>query len=200
MKVVACNIRSGFGLDHRCNLGRIVDAVRGADNIGLQEVERSWRRSGMVDQPARLGELLAHYYWVYGPSFDVDASSRQEDGRVLNRRRQFGPMLLSKWPILSTSSSASKCCPEMPAPHFWNVRPKASVWRIAAGTSVSIVPRLPVTSSGRRERFAEIRAFRPTAPARSRTSSATGYVGVNLSADLLTMIANPRLRTLHTRK
>ncbi|WP_282610908.1 ABC transporter permease [Pelagibius sp. Alg239-R121] len=26
------------------------------------------------------------------------------------------------------------------------------------------------------------------------------YVGVNLSADLLTMIANPRLRTLHTRK
>ena len=29
---------------------------------------------------------------------------------------------------------------------------------------------------------------------------ATIYVGVNLSADLLTMIANPRLRTLHTRK
>ncbi len=29
---------------------------------------------------------------------------------------------------------------------------------------------------------------------------ATVYVGVNLSADMLTMIANPRLRTLHTRK
>ena len=26
------------------------------------------------------------------------------------------------------------------------------------------------------------------------------YVGVNLLADLLTMIANPRLRTLHTRR
>ena len=29
---------------------------------------------------------------------------------------------------------------------------------------------------------------------------ATVYVGVNLSADLLTMIANPRLRTMHTRQ
>lgn len=29
---------------------------------------------------------------------------------------------------------------------------------------------------------------------------ATVYVGVNLSADLLTMIANPRLRTLHMRR
>ena len=29
---------------------------------------------------------------------------------------------------------------------------------------------------------------------------ATVYVGVNLTADLLTMVANPRLRTLYTRK
>ena len=29
---------------------------------------------------------------------------------------------------------------------------------------------------------------------------ATVYVGVNLAADLLTMILNPRLRTLHLRK
>lgn len=102
MKVVTYNIRSGFGLDHRCDLERIVNAVRGADIIGFQEVERGWRRSAMVNQPERLGELLAHYHWVYGPSFDVDASTLLDDGRVRNRRRQFGPMLMSKWPILST--------------------------------------------------------------------------------------------------
>ena len=102
MKVVTYNIRYGFGLDHRCDLKRIADTVRGADIICLQEVERFWRRSEMADQPARIGELLPHCYWTYGPSLDVDASTRRDDGSILNRRRQFDPMLLSKWPILST--------------------------------------------------------------------------------------------------
>lgn len=102
MKVVTYNIRYGFGPDHRCSLERVADSVRGADIIGLQEVERFWRRSGMIDQPERLGELLPLHHWVYCPSFDVDAGTLGDDGRVLNRRRQFGPMLLSRWPILST--------------------------------------------------------------------------------------------------
>ena len=95
------NIRYGIGLDHGCDLERIADAVRETDIIGLQEVERFWRRSAMADQPERLGALLPFHHWVYCLSFDVDASTLRDDGRVLNRRRQFGPMLLSKWPILS---------------------------------------------------------------------------------------------------
>jgi endonuclease/exonuclease/phosphatase family metal-dependent hydrolase len=45
--------------------------------------------------------LLPEYYWVYAPVFDVDASEAAADGRVLNRRRQHGVMLLSKTPVAS---------------------------------------------------------------------------------------------------
>jgi len=99
MKLVTYNIRFGLGLDQRIDLGRIAETVREADIIGLQEVERFWKRSGMCDQPEILGEHLKGFYWVYCPAFDVDASECKSDGTVVNRRRQFGPMLLSRWPI-----------------------------------------------------------------------------------------------------
>mgnify|MGYP001026353581 FL=1 len=99
MKIVSYNIRFGLGLDQRYDLGRIADTVRDADIIGLQEVERNWKRSGMSDQPDILGGYLKEFYWVYCPAFDMDASGRNVDGTVFNRRRQFGPMVLSRWPI-----------------------------------------------------------------------------------------------------
>ena len=102
MKLVAFNIRFGLGLDQRVDLGRIAEAVRNANIVALQEVERFWARSGMSDQPDILGKHLKEFYWVYFPAFDVDASERGNDGTVLNRRRQFGPMVLSHWPIRSS--------------------------------------------------------------------------------------------------
>jgi endonuclease/exonuclease/phosphatase family metal-dependent hydrolase len=102
MKVVTYNIRFGIGRDQKYDLGRIADEVQGADIIAMQEVERFWRRTAMNDQPQLLGELLKGYYWAYCPAFDTDASIKNESGEVLNRRRQFGTMLLSRWPILST--------------------------------------------------------------------------------------------------
>jgi len=102
MKIVTYNIQFGLGKDGCFDLQRIADAVDGADIIALQEVERHWQRSGNVDQAAQLGEVLSQYYWVYGPHFDVDASTPQPDGRINNLRRQFGNMILSKTPILST--------------------------------------------------------------------------------------------------
>ena len=102
MKLVTYNIQYGFGRDGRYDLARIAETVRGADVIALQEVERFWRRSGMTDQPAELAALLPDYHWVYGAPFDVDASEVRGDGTVLNRRRQFGNMLLSKRPIFSS--------------------------------------------------------------------------------------------------
>ena len=101
MKLVTYNIRYGLGQDGRIDLARIAAAVAGADVIALQEVERCWRRSGDADQPAELAALLPEHYWVYGPAFDVDASRREADGRVINRRRQHGTMLLARWPILA---------------------------------------------------------------------------------------------------
>ena len=102
MKFVSYNIRFGLGIDHRIDLERIATTVRDADIIGLQEVERFWKRSGMLDQPNILGRHLKEFYWVYCPAFDMNASERNEDGTVLNRRRQFGPMVLSRWPILAS--------------------------------------------------------------------------------------------------
>ena len=99
IKLVAYNIRFGLGLDQRVDLGRIAETVRDADIIGLQEVERFWKRSGMSDQPDILGKHLKEFHWVYFPAFDMDASEHEDDGTVLNRRRQFGPMVLSRWPI-----------------------------------------------------------------------------------------------------
>ena len=58
MKVVTYNIRYGIGLDQRCDMERIAKEIRGADIIGLQEVERFWRRTGMLDQPRVLESPL----------------------------------------------------------------------------------------------------------------------------------------------
>ncbi|WP_214472030.1 endonuclease/exonuclease/phosphatase family protein [Mesorhizobium sp. dw_380] len=99
MKLVSYNIQYGFGSDGRYDLSRAARIVAGADIIALQEVERHWQRSNFDDQPELLSRLLPDYYWVYGPAFDVDASERR-DGRLLNRRRQFGTMVLSKLPIV----------------------------------------------------------------------------------------------------
>lgn len=96
------NTQYSLGADRRFDLTRSVDAVRAADIICLQEVERNWRRTNMADQPSDIERLLPDRYAAYGPMLDVDASSVDEHGRVINRRRQFGQMTLSRWPIASS--------------------------------------------------------------------------------------------------
>lgn len=102
MKFVTYNIQYGRGQDGRTDLPRIAAAVEDADVIALQEVERFWQRSGLVDQPAELARLLPEHYWVYGANLDMDASYRDGTGSLVNRRRQFGTMLMSRYPILSS--------------------------------------------------------------------------------------------------
>ena len=101
MKIVTYNIQFSLGKDGRLDLARIVDAVKDADIVGLQEVDRFTPHGGMVDQPAEIAAMLPDRYWLYAPSADLDLSERGADGRVLNRRRQHGVMLLSRWPLLS---------------------------------------------------------------------------------------------------
>lgn len=99
MQLLSYNIQYGFGADGTYDLGRAARVMEGADIIALQEVERHWSRTGFDDQPALLEAMLPQYYAVYWPAFDMDASG-VEGGRVVNRRRQFGTMILSRWPIL----------------------------------------------------------------------------------------------------
>ena len=102
MKFVTYNIQYGLGRDGRYDLERTARVVKGADVIALQEVERFWKRSGNVDQAAVLAELLPDFHWVYGPGLDIDASYHHQDGHLIPRRRQFGTMLMSRTPILSS--------------------------------------------------------------------------------------------------
>ena len=102
MRCVTYNIQYSLGKDGRYDLPRIAEAVREADIIALQEVERFFPRSGDLDQVAAIAGLLPDRYWIYGPPVDLNASQKGNDGRIENRRRQFGNMLLSRWPILSS--------------------------------------------------------------------------------------------------
>ena len=101
MILLSYNIQYGFGADDHYDLARAAAVMQGSDIIALQEVDRHWSRTNLDDQPALLKALLPGHYAAYGPAFDMDASTRDGD-RVTNRRRQFGPMILSRWPILWT--------------------------------------------------------------------------------------------------
>jgi len=103
MRFVSYNIQYGTGKDGRVDLPRIAAEVGpDPDVIALQEVERYFSASGMTDQVAEIAALFPSYYRVYGPGVDLDASLSGKDGEVIHRRRQFGNMLLSKTPILSS--------------------------------------------------------------------------------------------------
>ena len=90
MRLVTYNIQYGIGLDGRFDLGRIADAVRGADLIALQEVSRNNPSNGGIDMVAGLCDLLPDYFHAYGAPFEVDMGSAVENGRAVTRSFQFG--------------------------------------------------------------------------------------------------------------
>ena len=96
MLIVTYNIQWGLGRDGRIDLGRIAETVAAADIIALQEVERHWRPQDWPDQVARLSALLPDHHHAFGPSIDLTGASGAAP------RRQFGNMILSRWPIAST--------------------------------------------------------------------------------------------------
>ena len=101
MKCVSYNIQYGLGMDGRYDLERIAAEVADADVIAMQEVDRFWQRSGMRDAPAVLADCLPGHHYVYGANLDMDASVT-EAGRILHRRKQFGTLILLRWPIISS--------------------------------------------------------------------------------------------------
>ena len=102
MLLASYNIQYGLGSDDRYDLPRIAREIEHADIIALQEVERFWLRSGMVDEPAEIAARLPDHHWVFGANLDMDASFRDGEGRLVSRRRQFGTMVLSRFPIISS--------------------------------------------------------------------------------------------------
>ncbi|MBZ9767694.1 endonuclease/exonuclease/phosphatase family protein [Mesorhizobium sp. CA6] len=99
MKIVSYNIQYGIGLDGKYDVGRIANAVRGADVIALQEVTRNNPRNGDRDMVAEISEALPDYFAAYGSNFEVNIGSRLENGRAISTSFQLGNMVLSKTPI-----------------------------------------------------------------------------------------------------
>jgi len=100
IRFVTYNTQYCTGLDGRTDVQRIADEIRGADVICLQEIDRFWKRTGFADQAADITGYFPDYYWAYGAAMDVDASYRAGTNRLVNRRRQFGNMVLARWPLL----------------------------------------------------------------------------------------------------
>ena len=94
IKIVTYNVQFGQGRDGKVDLSRIIDAVQGADVIALQEVDRFWTRSQMVDQVKVLVDAFPGYDHAFGAGVDQAAGGSGEDGRP--QRRQFGNLFLSR--------------------------------------------------------------------------------------------------------
>jgi endonuclease/exonuclease/phosphatase family metal-dependent hydrolase len=95
------NIHYGVGPDTRCDLERIARAVRDVDVIGLQEVDRFWARSGDQDQLALLGAWMPDHVAAWGPNVDVYKTAPDGALAPAHIRRQFGNLILSRYPIVS---------------------------------------------------------------------------------------------------
>lgn len=101
MKFVTYNVQYGLGKDEKFDLPRIASAVHGADVVALQEVSRFMPMAPPEDQAAEIARHLPDYHWVYGPAVDVDGSAGAKNPS--QRRIQFGNMLLSRTPILTST-------------------------------------------------------------------------------------------------
>lgn len=127
MKLASYNVHFGVGQDGRGDLARALNAVRGADIIGLQEVDTHWQRSGDVDQVALIAELMPDYDLAYGPG--VEVVKLDGDGKpVLGKRRRSGNLILSRYPILSVRN--------FPLPKYGAAGPKLDIQKALLEVSV----------------------------------------------------------------
>ena len=133
--VASYNIQFGLGQDDVYDLDRIVDGVQEADIICLQEVTTNWRACNGDNQPSLLAEKL-NMFAVYQSAFELDSSYKKSDGCVVNKRRTFGNMVLSRWPITYSRSHSLSRPPEEIPDDFMN--PKTDLPRNVVEAVVDI--------------------------------------------------------------
>ncbi|WP_159952048.1 endonuclease/exonuclease/phosphatase family protein [Rhizobium sp. 18065] len=101
MKFVSYNIQYGIGQDGRFDPERIARAVEGADVIALQEVTRGFVRNDYIDLVETFSSLFPAYFSSFGAASDVLVDHATVEGRLRERRFQFGNMVLSRFPLLA---------------------------------------------------------------------------------------------------
>jgi endonuclease/exonuclease/phosphatase family metal-dependent hydrolase len=68
--VATYNIHAGVGRDGKRDPNRIAETLKGADVVGLQEVDNGRVRSGFENQVRSLAAALGHRYWQHFPAED----------------------------------------------------------------------------------------------------------------------------------
>jgi endonuclease/exonuclease/phosphatase family metal-dependent hydrolase len=101
VKIATYNIHYGVGPDGKYDLQRIVDAVADADVIAFQEVSRGFIGNQGRDMVAEIEALLPDRFADTHMPADIDVGSVVENGKAVQRRFQFGNMIVSRWPLLS---------------------------------------------------------------------------------------------------
>ena len=104
------NIQYGTGRDGLYDLARAIEAVKDADIIALQEVERNWKRSGMSDQPAAIAELM-----LGAPVTSITGTSRSRLRISRNRAMPSSPGMPMSETTASNCLSASRRTAELPS-------------------------------------------------------------------------------------
>ena len=110
VKIATYNIQYGVGQDGRYDLARTVAELQDQDIICLQEVTTNWATCNHDRQPELLAKAL-NLYAVYAPGWETDDSRLGSDGVIINARRGFGNMVLSRWPIIYSRPHS------LPRPH-----------------------------------------------------------------------------------
>ena len=100
IQVLSWNIQNGEGVDGKISLNRIADTVFSMctpDVICLQEVSRNLilKDNTKPDQLKQLSNLFKDYEVFFGPAYDVLRAGESQ-------REQFGNIILSKLPVLSS--------------------------------------------------------------------------------------------------
>ncbi len=92
IRILSFNIHHAQGVDGRLDVDRIARVIResGADVVALQEVDKNVPRSGSVDQPQQLANLLDMQV-AFGRTIELEGG-------------QYGNAVLSRFPIKSTQS------------------------------------------------------------------------------------------------
>ena len=85
MLLASYNIQYGLGRDEKYDLARVAKEIAHADIIALQEVERFWLRSGMLDEPAEIAARLPDHHWVFGANLDMGRRNGQVDDDIDRR-------------------------------------------------------------------------------------------------------------------
>ena len=88
------NIHHGASPDDVMDLERVAARIEAmdCDVIGLQEVDRFWKRSDYLDEPAWLAERLGMHA-AFGANLDLAPEDPDQP------RREYGTAVLSRWPI-----------------------------------------------------------------------------------------------------